>query len=372
MRESTLRALVGSIDQSSPGWAARSRILGFVGWRVGPAPGVFAPIGLADLAACGRTLKGAEWDLEVMGELASRHRALQRVPRRNAPDLWRLALDAPGDVAKWRGLPWVCSRAEVVSKIEAEAELEGVEWTPVGVEWTPVGSAVGVEWTPVAPDFTIESRQTFAASHVFTESSRPQFPQSEPESTPHEPESTPRSERESGASTGVHSTVEASPTPLSVLLRNTSVSMRARDGRTDGRTEELRTLTTHLRRAIKDITGATLVGEPLARLRSLAELQVDHADELVAYARSLTGLRRFSGVIAALESWDPESAAHGSSGPPGWRIVVAERSGGRLRVRLTDYATEAEAAERVAQLRAEGADVEGPYPVRLRSGAGEP
>lgn len=219
--ESRVRRLLWHVKADE--WERERSLITLVAREAGPWPIVLSPDLLIDL---GRRAGQVDYDHRVLVRLAKENRVLQRWPGpgRQA-DVWRLVLD----VRKWRHVPWLTPRGDVLRD-------SSVELTGVAVELTVKTPGQAWSWAlleggPAAPP----RRSTWGLSP------------SEQRSTVIPNRSTPRIEREAGTSATVNSTEADAPTPLTYLSENHSLPDPPSDsgeGVSEGRSpQEVRELT---------------------------------------------------------------------------------------------------------------------------------
>lgn len=274
--------IVDQVDRGKAGWDTKARLLTVVAWRTS-TPGSWTWIDRAVLAEHQRDGWEARWDLKVLEELAGpRYRILRRAP--GAP-LWRLAGDDLDAILRWRHVPWIGGRRAALAAVR---RCVGVAQVAVGAGQTVFPVAVDTRFGHLG-DLDLSVKQ--------------------PPTAPHQPPTAPHPDAATStnvAPTATCATVDDDASPLSGLLRNPSVS----SARTDGPTEELRSLVNGLAQVCFEVSGDPITGAPLRRLERIAAGQLAHADELRAFAGTLKerGFRRWGGVLDALEAWRPADA----------------------------------------------------------------
>lgn len=279
--------IVDQIDQGKQGWKTKADLMLLVAWRTA-LEGTWTQIDRPVLVAHLRTEWAGRWALAVLGELAEEHRMLRM--REGHPRLWRIAGEDLESILLWRGIPWIGSRKRALGLIRARVACVGVG---------PVAVSAGQPANPMAGDtrFGHLGDLDLSAKH--------------PPSAPHQPPPAPRSadadEDFCGPQPPSAPRSGGAPVCVSGLLRNPSVSSDPEGGSENGPTEELRSLVKAIAQVCFEVSGDPIAGTPLRRAEAIAAAQLAHREELLAYAATLKtrGLRRWGGVLDALEAWQP-------------------------------------------------------------------
>lgn len=301
--------IMDQVNLDTPGWSLKAQLVTLVAWRT-QEPDSWTELGTRQLTEALSSLGGVEptpWDVKwarvVLGRLADEHRILERVPgSRRRADLWRLRGDRLDQIREWRHVPWLRSARATAASLRA---LE-------------TGVASGEKEEPLANtgDFSGECPVGTRFGHL----GDLDLSVKEPDTPPKEPDTPPKNgvaTRENAAGTG-HSP-ENSERSSQCLLDSYGVrqSVEAGDGSGDGRTDDAaqhaRAVGELARRLVSAINGVVpdpIYGrEPKARVRALAEAHLERGDQLVERARTVTGCRRWGGVLDVLEAWEPAAEA---------------------------------------------------------------